>query len=262
MVDLHIHTNFSPDSFLGPEEACHIASARGLKIIGFADHAEFISEDDAYIVEHYDGNKIFKEIEKLRKLYEGNLEILFGVEVGYIPGMEKDIKEFMDSYPFDYTIGAVHYVDRTLVSKWTRECERAGESFMPYFQVVLGAARSGLFEILGHLDYVRKYMDAPQNYNHAEYAEIVDEILKACAESGVVVELNTSGWRHTTDEPYPGKAVFTSFKRMGGKVTVSSDAHKPIEIAYANRRAQKLLESVGFDKVEVFRQRAPYSVSM
>ncbi len=262
MVDLHIHTNFSPDSFLGPEEACYIATARGLKVIGFADHAEFINEDEAYIVDHYDGNKIFKEIERLRKLYEGRLEILFGVEVGYIPGMEKDIKKFLDSCPLDYAIGAVHYVNGTLVSKWTRDRERTGESFLPYFQTVLAAARSGLFEILGHLDYVRKYMDAPRNYNHAEYAEIIDEILKVCAESGVVVELNTSGWRHMTDEPYPGKAVLTSFKRMGGKVTVSSDAHQTTEIAYANRKAKKLLESVGFDEAEIFRQRTPYSVSI
>jgi hypothetical protein len=35
---------------------------------------------------------------------------------------------------------------------------------------------------------------------------------------------------------------------------VGSDAHKTLEIAYANRRARKLLESVGFKEVEVYRK--------
>lgn len=233
--------------------ACRVAQARELKIVGFADHAEFVPEDDAYIVGCYDGQGILKEVERLRELFNGKIEILFGVEAGFIPGMEKEIARFLGSLPFDYSIGSVHYVEGQLVSSWTKQQELRGASFMPYYQDLLEAARSGLFQVLGHLDYVRKYLLVPEKYNHQEYEGIIGKILEACAEKGTAIEINTSGWRHATEEPYPGKEVFSRFKKLGGKVTVGSDAHKTLEIAYANRRARKLLESVGFKEVEVYR---------
>jgi histidinol-phosphatase (PHP family) len=262
MVDLHVHTRFSPDASLDMELACRVAAARGLKVIGFADHAEFLTADEAYYTEHFDGNRILAEIEEMRKAYEGKLEILFGVEVGYLPEKGKEIGEFLETYPFDYAIGSVHYVEDMLVSTWTRKTEADGKSFMPYFEMLLSAAQSGLFQILGHLDYVRKYMMAPENYPYQEYAGIVNQILDAAVQSDVTLEINTSGWRHATDEPYPGKNILSSFIRKGGTITVSSDAHKDSEVAYANRRARKLLDTIGYKEVQIFRKRQRYSISL
>jgi len=236
------------------ERACRAAAARGLKILGLADHAEFLNEDEAYIAANYDGDKIFAEIKRLRKMYEGKLEILFGVEIGYIQGMERDIEEFLKKYPFDYAIGSVHYVDGVLVSRWARERELAGADFMPYFEAVLAAAQSGLFGILGHLDYVRKYMFASGNYDRAKYEGIVGRILDAAVKTGLALEINTSGWRHFAQEPYPGAEVFSRFANMGGGATVGSDAHKYFEVGFGQHKARELLRSAGFESLEVFRQ--------
>ncbi len=276
MIDLHVHTNFSPDSPMPAERACRAAAARGLKILGLADHAEFLNEDEAYIADNYDGDKIQVEIERLRKMYEGKLEILFGVEIGYVRGMERDIEEFLKKYPFDYAIGSVHYVDGVLVSVWTRERELAGADFMPYFETVLAAAQSGLFDILGHLDYVRKYVFASGNYDREKYEGIVGRILDAAVKTGLAIEINTSGWRHFAREPYPGAEVFQRFSKlgkgvMGGSVTgvtgvagvtVGSDAHKYFEVGYGGDRARKLLRNAGFESLEVFRQRKRCSISL
>ncbi|MBD3286762.1 histidinol-phosphatase HisJ family protein, partial [candidate division WOR-3 bacterium] len=199
MIDLHIHTAYSPDSAVDPETAARVAVARELKIIGFADHAEFVNEDEAYIADGYKGRAILDEILKLRKMFRGQLEILFGVEIGFIPGYESQIAEFLNSFPFDYSIGSVHWVEGLLVSDWTRKREAGGESYLPYYKDLLSAASSGLFQVLGHLDYVRKYLLAPEAYDHAAYELIIDEILEACAETGTAVEINTSGWRHATE---------------------------------------------------------------
>jgi len=242
--------------------AARVADARDLKIIGFADHAEFVNEDDAYIVDSYKGAEIYAEITRLRSEFSDRLEILFGVEVGFIPGYESRIADFLCSLPFDYAIGSVHYVDDVLVSRWTRQQEANKATFMQYYRDLLAAASSGLFHVLGHLDYVRKYMLAPDAYDHSEYEPVVDDILSACTSTGTAVEINTSGWRHATEEPYPGREVFTRFRKMGGKVTVGSDAHKTTEIAYANRRARKLLASVGYKEVEVFRQGKRSSITL
>jgi len=262
MIDLHVHTSFSPDSNIAPERACRAAYARGLKIIGFADHVEFLAEDGAY-VDLYDGAKILAEIERLRERYRGKLEILYGAEIGFIPGKESRIKDFLDSQPLDYAVGSVHYVEGVLVSKWVRERELAGKDFAPYFEIVLEAAESGLFDVLGHLDYIRKYLFAPQKYVREEYEGMVDRILDTAAREGLVIELNTSGWRHATGEPYPGGMILKRFAELrrgltGGVtgvtgVTVGSDAHKYYEVGYAAGQARDLLQRAGFGSVEVFR---------
>ncbi|TKJ40560.1 hypothetical protein CEE36_09230 [candidate division TA06 bacterium B3_TA06] len=276
MVDLHVHTSFSPDSNIAPERACRAAVARDLKIAGFADHVEFLPADEAY-VDLIDSTKILTEIERLRERYRGKLEILYGAEIGFIPGKESQIKDFLDSQPLDYAIGSVHYVDGILVSRWVRERELAGKSFMPYFEAVLAAAESGLFEILGHLDYVRKYLFAPQAYRGDDYEEIVERILEAAARSGLVLELNTAGWRHATEEPYPGERILKRFAELGGcvtgttgvtgvagvtGVTVGSDAHKDYEVGYGNGKARELLRGAGFGSVEVFRERQRSSIPL
>lgn len=261
-IDLHVHTTFSPDSQIPPDRACRTAVGRGLKVIGFSDHAEFVHEDEAYVSERYSGSGILEEIQRLRTVYEGRLEILYGVEVGFIPGMEREIKDFLASHPFDYAIGSVHYVEGTLVSRWVRETEDKELSFTPYFEALLGAASSGLFQILGHLDYVRKYMYAPQNYLRGDYAELVGRIISTAASKELVIELNTSGWRQATDEPFPGKEILRLLASAGGMATYGSDAHKYYEIGYAERRAGQLFRESGFDSVQVFRQRKRTAVKI
>jgi len=253
VIDLHIHTAFSPDSILKPARAFQAAALRGLEVIGFTEHAEFLPQDDAY-VDHYDADGILEELERLRKTSRSGPELLFGVEIGYIPGEESGIGKFLDSHPFDYAIGSVHYVDGVLVSRWVRERELAGESFSPYFETVLSAVESGLFQVLGHLDYIRKYLFAPQNWRGDEYEELIDEILKAAAGTGTAVELNTSGWRHATEEPYPPETMLARLAELGGRATLGSDAHKYYEVGYANDRACALLRHAGFNEITVFRK--------
>lgn len=260
-IDLHVHTTFSPDSQVDPERACKAAVARDIKIMGFADHAEFVKGDEAFI-EVVDQRKIQAEIAGLRSLYGDRLEILYGVEVGYIPGKEREIRGFLDSHPFDYAIGSVHYVDGVLVSRWIREQEEKGLAFAPYFEALFRAAESGLFQILGHLDYVRKYMFAPHAYRHEEYLGIVERILKLACERELALELNTSGWRHFTAEPYPGPKILESFRGSGGYVTVGSDAHKYYEVGYGLARAKKLLRDCGFTSLETFRDRKRLTLSL
>ncbi len=262
MIDLHIHTSFSPDSKTSMERACAVAYARGLKVIGFSDHAEFVNEDSAYIVDNYDAWGIQKEIAVLREAYANKMEILFGVEVGFIPGMESDIKTFLSAHPFDYAIGSIHYVDGRLVSAWIREREEAEAGFMPYFKALLGAAGSGLFQVLGHLDYVRKYMFAPQNYRREEYSKIIDEVLETAVSSELTIEINCSGWRHFTREPYPGEDYLKRFAKKGGSLTIGSDAHKYTEIGYANLAARQLLKEVGFETVRIFRKRKSQDIGL
>ena len=69
------------------------------------------------------------------------------------------------------------------------------------------AARSGLFDTIGHIDVVKRYL-----YPHvrpeafAAAPELYEPILRALVESGTALEVNTSGLRYTIggDVPAPG----------------------------------------------------------
>jgi DNA polymerase (family 10) len=50
----------------------------------------------------------------------------------------------------------------------------------------------------------------------------VDEVLAACAEAGVAVEVNANPWRLDLNEIHVRRAV-----ELGCKVVVSTDAHAP-----------------------------------
>ena len=64
-IDLHIHTTFSGDSTVAPEEAIERALALGLDGIAFTEHNSFAASDP---------------VERLKEKYGGRILILRGVE--------------------------------------------------------------------------------------------------------------------------------------------------------------------------------------
>ncbi|MBI4948725.1 MAG: PHP domain-containing protein [Deltaproteobacteria bacterium] len=64
-IDLHIHTTFSGDSTVAPEEAIERAIALGLDGVAFTEHNSFAASDP---------------VERLKEKYGGSILILRGVE--------------------------------------------------------------------------------------------------------------------------------------------------------------------------------------
>ena len=70
------------------------------------------------------------------------------------------------------------------------------------------AARSGLFDALGHLDLVKRFL-----YPHVLPSDLaaapgaVRAGVEALVESGTALEVNTSGLRHEARESYPAPAI-------------------------------------------------------
>ena len=88
--------------------------------------------------------------------------IRFGVEITWDSGWEADIRDHLATHAYDFTIGSVHiYRDSPYaaarVASWV-----AGRSLReivaPYFDEVEAAARSGLFDALGHIDFVKRFL--------------------------------------------------------------------------------------------------------
>ena len=88
--------------------------------------------------------------------------IRFGVELTYDRSWEADIRDHLARHRYDFTIGSVHdrvdspYAARR-VAAWVGGRSLA-EIVAPSFDEVVAAARSGLFDTIGHIDVVKRYL--------------------------------------------------------------------------------------------------------
>ena len=72
--------------------------------------------------------------------------------------------------------------------------------------------------------------------------------------AGKIFEINTgaiSRGHRTT--PYPDKVLLGALREMGGKITISADAHHVSGVACAFDRAQALARSCGYTSAMVLR---------
>lgn len=230
-LDAHLHTNLSPDSDVVIDVYAAAALERGIAELAITDHVDFEPGAPAY------GYATFADRERIvRQAAERwgpqGVAIRFGVELTYDRSWEADIREHLARHAYDFTIGSVH--DRVTsvyspagVRAWV-EGRSLAEIVAPSFDEVEAAARSGLFDALGHLDVVKRYLHPfVTRQMLAGAAELYEPILRALVESGTALEINTSGLRHPVGETYPSAAIVRRFRELGGRaVTIGSDAHR------------------------------------
>ena len=148
------------------------------------------------------------------------LAVRFGVEVTYERRYEDEIRGWLRRHPHDYVIGSVHISARSPykagdVAVVRRRAGRWPRSSQPYFDEVVGAARSGLFDTIGHLDFVKRYL-VP--HVHARRPRRRARAVRAasCAalvEGGTALEVNASGLRQLPRETYPSAAIVAPLSR-------------------------------------------------
>ncbi len=275
MVDYHVHPDFSHDAQGSVEEFCARAVEIGLNEICFTTHYE---PDPARTdSEHVRVNGLirpvvsdwpdayFAAIKAATARFPG-LVVLAGVEVGYEPGLDGVISDFLGRYPFDFVLGSVHCLGHIAVTAGD-ELERFKTELLPlgpesfaerYFHNLRAAAGTQFFDCLGHLDIYRKYV---QPLFGSRFKQAVDSllpsVLESVVESGVGIEVNTSALRRGNTEPYPEKRILKLAKDAGVRVfTVGSDAHRPADLGEGLDTAARMLDDLGIEPAR-FRRRRP-----
>jgi histidinol-phosphatase (PHP family) len=113
------------------------------------------------------------------------------------------------------------------VASWTAGRPLA-EIVAPYFDEVRDAIRSELFDTIGHLDFVKRFLIP--HVTPAQLAaapELYEPLLTALIETGTALEVNTSGLRQAAGETYPAAPIVERYRVRGGtRVVAGSDAHR------------------------------------
>jgi len=256
-----MHSKYSIDGEMTMEEACLRAVELGLDEIAFTDHIDLDWPDYDIEFNIQDLENYLSDIERLADRFKGQLIIKKGIEIGLQPHVFEENSRIIQSYPFDFVIGSVHLVDRMdpyLGAYY--EGKTKEQSYRCYYQEILNLITDyDDFDVLGHLDYVRRYSPYPYNIEDAMLAfDIIEEILKTLINKGKGIEVNTSGYRHASQRPLPNFSVVRRYRELGGEIiTIGSDAHKVEHLGYKLKDAVQKVKECGFHYLTSFEQRKP-----
>jgi histidinol-phosphatase (PHP family) len=266
-LDAHLHTDLSPDSDVPIDAYAEQALERAVDELAITDHVDFEPGTPAF------ANTTFEERERVvrgaaERWGPRGVAIRFGVELTYDRRYEADLRDHLRRHHYDFVIGSVHVYYSSPYAGDRVAAFVAGRSLpeivAPYFDEVGAAARSGLFDALGHLDFVKRYLHPHVTAAQlADAPELYEQILRALVDNGTALEVNTSGLRQVAGETYPSAAIVARFRELGGeRVVVGSDAHRANAFAWGLEDGYDHVRSAGFDALTFRRGDAPVSVPL
>jgi histidinol-phosphatase (PHP family) len=188
-------------------------------------------------------------IEDLKKNSD-KIIVKTGMEVDFFPGKEKEIELFLGKFKLDFRIGSVHYLGEKTVDLGPEfyEGKNIDALYESYFEHVMAAAASGLFDIIGHCDLIRIYCYKPSYDPEPLYRKLA----RIMRENNVAFELNTNGRNRPLADFYPDRRFVHVFREENVPVCVNSDAHFPARVGQFFSEAYDLLRLAGYTETAVF----------
>ncbi|MEM3672707.1 MAG: histidinol-phosphatase HisJ family protein [Candidatus Bathyarchaeia archaeon] len=250
LADYHIHTENSPDAKGSMEEYVRKAKEKALNEIGFSEHVSFHEIKDAPSMPIKSMPTYLRQFLHLKEQAESSLKL--GVEIDFIIGDEEKIREFIQRHPFDYVIGAVHFIGRWAIDHPTQIHEHAKRDtfqvYEEYFGIVKKLCKSGLFDVLAHPDLIKIFGFKPKN----DFSQMLVEVAEAMAKSNICAEINTAGLRKPCNEIYPSEQFLKILHSYNVPIVFGSDAHQPEDVGRNFREAIKLAKKVGYTHTCLF----------
>ena len=250
-LDAHLHTNLSPDSNVPIDAYAAQAIERGISELAITDHVDFEPGAPAFNFVPFEVRERTVR-EAAERWAPRGIAIRFGTEITYDSRFENAIRDHLRRHVYDYVIGSVHVYagspyHRDRVAAWVAGRSLA-EVVAPYFDEVERAIRSGLFDTLGHLDFVKRYLVPYVTPADLEAApELYERLLVALVETGTALEVNTSGLRQAARETYPSAATVARYKVLGGtRISAGSDAHQKDAFAAGLEEGYGVAAAAGF----------------
>jgi len=238
LVDYHVHALAHGEYSYSEEwinQYLDNACRRGVKEIGFSEHDEFISLVN------------FDLFNKMQTVRYNDINLRLGIELDYIPGREKEIKEIILQRPYDYVIGSVHYIEG-----WGFDhpdfqggfAERdIDEIYAKYTDILMEMVQSGCFDVVGHIDLVKIWGHRPRKRSSLYYLE---PVLRAIKKYNLAVEINSAGLRKKVAELYPAADLVNMMFSYDIPIIFGSDAHHPDQIGEGLAAAYQSARQAGY----------------
>ena len=242
--NFHTHTEFC-DGKSSAEQMVFSAIEKKFDILGFSSHSAYPYKSNWHIspLNHID---YVKEIKRLKNKYKDKIEIYLGFEADYLPLVCTPEKSRFEEFSPDYIIGSVHYVvnldepekqgfiqeDSDIpvncfsIDSFPEEVQQGinllfdgdgKKACQTYFALVREMALSFNFDIIGHLDILRKRNAMVKFFdeNSQWYKNEIKTTAKTIAKSGKIVEVNYGGIaRGSLMDTYPSIDVPSKLAKL------------------------------------------------
>ncbi|MFD2671005.1 histidinol-phosphatase HisJ [Marinicrinis sediminis] len=232
----------------------------GLDQLGLSDHMPLLHVNpDTYYPEMAmsmeELPRYVEECLQLKETYKNQIDLRIGLEGDYIEGYEDQIAAIIDKYPWDYVIGSVHFLGEWDVTDYRQTGQWEGRDrlavYEAYYDAVQKAARTGLYDYIGHVDVIKRFGYAPvESVEHLERQTL--EVIRDC---DMAIELNASGLRMPVAEMFPKRSMLAYALELGIPLTIGSDAHQPERLSQYLDEARACLKEIGYTQLATFSRR-------
>ncbi len=281
LIDSHIHTHYSH----GDSEVYKIiqdAMQKRLDGIGFAEHFHYDffndiglptvggKEVDGTVLENF--KMYYKTVEKAKEEYKDKIKITLGVEVDFLNNKKEKIKQALEAKPFlndykeknpdrkfefDFIMGSTHFIGSPL--KYFSDYKEKGDDWMigEYFDSIKKAIKSGLFDIIGHPELIKYFINKKFDY----YSKHIEEITDLLSKHNIAVDLNTDYMKNSKtgqiekERLNPGIEMVSLCKEKNIPLVIGSDAHSPEKLANNFTETFEILKQLGIKNLYYFEKR-------
>lgn len=238
-------------------EMAQAAYEAGIRFFGASGHSHTPIPQDQGNVLPEDPAAYRAEVLRLREVYEGRMEVLLGIE-----------QDACTAAPVpdwaDYWIGSVHHLAGPSEGEyhpidWDVPHFLEGvEALSPgdplglaerYYEAVAKMARRRP-TILGHIDLITKLNGKGDLFDEdcPRYRAAALAALNAADPRATLLEVNTGAMaRGYRTAPYPAPFLLEAWRKRGGRIILTADAHTAGGLLYAYEDAAALARAAGFN---------------
>lgn len=249
IIDGHVHTPYCPhgssDSFKAYVEQ---ALKQGYQTITFTEHAPLPESFHDPVPDKDSGMKrslmesYIRDIQKIKKEYQKDIDILLGLEVDYIEGYQQQTSRFLSDYGdiLEDSVLSVHFLkgpsgryhcidfSESAFQKAVEDFGSVDKVYQAYFSTLEESIQADLGPNkparIGHMTLIRKFHH--RFPSPAGWDESIPELLKLIKQKNYQLDYNGAGYyKPACKESYPPHSIATQAYQAGIPLVYGSDAH-------------------------------------
>ncbi len=243
----HTHTTRCNHAEGTEREYIENAIQKGVKTLGFSDHAPYPFPDTDYYSSFRMKAEEIEEyadtVRALAKEYKKDIRILCGFELEYFPDYHKEEMAFLNTVKPDYLILGQHFIGNETI-RHSATSLKENTALVAYVTQVLAGLATGDFLYLAHPDMAGKHF-LPEVLE-LEYRRLC----QGAKRMGIPLELNLLGLR--SNRHYPSMEFFKIAAEVGNDIMLGIDAHNSQDFfnTDAEATAMEMVETLGLHLIK------------
>lgn len=224
------------------------AAEKGLVVVALTEHLDLCPSDPGFGFYRYE--EVISRVNTLRRQFP-HVRVLLGVEVDFSPVWRDAARDWLSRHTWDVVIGSVHSVGGLpLNDRATFDAFPPDRAITRYFADVGALLAEDWFDILAHIDIIRRYLVRFGLHWSADcLANEAGRVVERVAASGRYLEVNTSGIRQELGDLMPGLPLLETYRKAGGRrLVIGSDAHHARNVAAGFSQAADAVVRAGFNQ--------------